>query len=597
MRRIATALVAAIPATALFAGTASAQTYTPTEFQEFLINAKELHGKRVQMHATFNSDQAVYSGSFGEDFFKANGIKESNHYRFSVVFRNESKQWLYPVMERKGKSHAIWKQVGQLTKGEKVTLFGRLKLMGDGSKNTYVPGRETSGGGWAEVPSVIKVEKIMRGWVKTHNEYIQDLGGDAKLVDETILMLRREGPGVLPLLVKVSQSSQFSDTIRANAARAIGEFKSASQLGKLKITIKKAGDSEKIKNAAIRAMALIKTPEALKHLGELAGRKDRDDWVPYGAAELLAGGYAKVPELEKAMGDAWKDLSPDLADALLEAAEDAFDKKEWNTAEGYATQAISVDATSGAAYHLRGKSRMAQAAKRPEAKRLAGEDYSKALELGEESPELYLHRGKQLLEAGDKQQAAEMAELVLEEDPKNVEALKLRARAEGKSEAMIDSRLAKMNGVAVRVPSTWKNLDAYVSFKHKLFMYLMGQDHPTQANPRPPATTLRVFVYDDPKVIPEGSRLSTPAETIDARVEANKFKIVERGKLKRADGLECAWAVTEGGEGAQKVHMYWAVVRIKGKVLEALYASDPATLKAQLPTIKESAATLQWTGE
>jgi tetratricopeptide (TPR) repeat protein len=464
MRRIVTALIAAAAGTAaaLSAGQAAAQTYTPTEYQEYVVNAKKLHGKRVQMHAVFNSDEPVYSdGTFGEEYFKNNGIKAKNHYRFSVVFRNQSKEWLYPVMEKKGKSHAIWKQILQRKKGEKITLFGRLKLMGDTGGKAFVPGRTGVGGGYAEVPSVLKVERVMLGWVKTREEYIQDLGGDAEQVAETIVMLTREGPGVLPLLVKVSQSSGFSDTVRANAARAVGAFKSANQLGKLELTIKKAGDSEKIKNAALRAMATIKPAAALAHLGELAGRTERDEWVPYGAAELLAGGFAETDALAKAVGDGWKTLAPEVADALLETAEDRFDAKKWEEAERYAGRAIAVDAKSGPAFHLRGKARLAQAAKKPEAKRLAGEDFTQALKLGEESPDLWLHRGRQLLAAGDKQQAAEMAELVLEEEPKNVAALKLRAEAEGKSAEMIDcpppGRTSTTSSASRSTPcSTWR---------------------------------------------------------------------------------------------------------------------------------------------
>jgi len=500
-------------------------------------------------------------------------------------------------MERKGRSHSIWKQIQQLTKGQKVTLFGRLKMLGDTGAHSYVPGRNKAGGGYSDVPSVLQVEKVMLGWVKTHAEYVQDLGGDAELVDETIVMLTREGPRVLPLLAKVSQSDQFSETVRANAARAIGAFKSTSQLGKLKITIKKAGDAEKIKNAALKAMAVIKPAEALKHLAELAGRTEVDDWVPYGAAELLAAGFTNVPELQAELGDGWDEVREDLADALLAQAEDAFDKKAYPAAETYATQAIAVDGESGPAYHLRGRAFVAQKAKRPEAARMAEKDFAKALELGEESPDLYLHRAKQLLAAGDKQQAAEFAELVLEEDPKNIEALKIRARAEGKSEAMINSRLAKMNGVTVRVPSTWKNLDGHVNFKSRLYLYLLGQDKPTQATPRPPQTTLRVYVHDDPTVIPEGSRLQTPAEVIAARLEANKFTATSEGTLKRADGLVSAWAVTVTGEGARKVEMFWVAVRMGGKTLEGLYAADPATMAKQVKTIRESAATLAWVGE
>lgn len=599
MRRILslTTPVAALAAAVLFAGPADAQQYKPIEFQEFLVNAKELHGNKVQMHAVFNSDVPVFSNSqFGEAYFKGNGIKDTNHYIFSVVFRAQTKEWLYPVMERKGASHSIWKQIQQLKKGEKITLYGRIKNLGDTGLNSFVEGRNKGGGGFADVPSVLRVEKVTQGWVKTMTEYLQDLGGDAELVDETILMLTREGPGALSVLVKVSQSTQYSDTVRANAAKAIGAFKSTGQLGKLEVTIAKAGDSEKIKTAALRAMADIKLEEALKHLRELAGKKDRDEWVAVGAAELLASGHTQVPALQEALGDAWEGLSGDLAGALIAQAETALEKKNWATVETYAGQAIAVDPKSGVAYRLRGEARLAQTAKRPEVVRLADEDFVKALELGEETPVILLHHAKRLLKAGDKQQAAEFAERVLEEDPKNIDALRVRAEAQGKSVDMLDSRLATMNGVAVRVPSKWTDLDAYTSFKHGLLLYVAGGEKPTQDNPRPPSTTLRVYVSDVPSV-PEGSRLNTLQELVEGQAKANQQEIEASGKLKRADDVDAYWAVTKGGEGANVAKIVWVVFRMKGKLLRCIYSSDPATIDKQLATIKESAASCEWQGE
>lgn len=583
---------------------AAAQQYKQIEFQEFLANEKKWHGKLIAMHAQFISDEQRYSnGSFDAKYFEGNGVNDKKYYRFSVEWRAQTREWLYPVIERKGSGASMWDAVKGLKKGDKLTLYGKVKRLGDtggrgAPQNPYSQGGGGSGY-YSEVPSIIEIAQVKLGWVKTLTEYVQDLG-DEGLVEETIVMLTREGPGVMPTLLKVADSTQFSETQRANACAAIAAFGIKSFAGRMASLVKDT-DVERIRSAAIVAMGKLDPEEAVKTVIKLFEQREPDPWAPYALAELVSAKLVEAPALEGAFGDTWDQRRPTVVAACLDIAETAHGRKQYARAEQFCTMAIGLDPAHGAAYHWRGKARQAQLEQRPELAQLIAQDFQKAVELGEEDPDLFLAHARALLKTGDKAKAARYAELVLAERKDDPEARKIKAAAEGKSVDMIDSRVVRMNGATLRMPAKTEDLTDYVDRKRGEVM--RARWFPEGKQQGKPVIEVLMLQQDDPSAKAGPHDLGAPAG-IDPESAAKQIAqnnggtILEAGRDTLDGGRTLGWCVSEKKVSDGTLKYLWGVVPSNGKYLTLVYiVGDPKVFDAHRVTVEESIRSATWEGE
>ena len=586
------------------AGVARAQQHKQIEFQEFLANEKKWHGKHISMHGQFISDEQRYSnGGFDAKYFEGNGVTDKKYYRFGVEWRAQTREWVYPVIERKASGAQLWDAVKGLKKGDKLTLYGKVKRLGDTGGRGAPQNPYSQGGGgsayFSEVPSILEIVQVKLGWVKTVPEYVQDLG-DESLVEETTLMLTREGPGVLPVLLKVADSAQFSEQQRAAACSAIAAFGVKSFAGRLEGVIKST-DVERIRSAAIVAMGKLDPEEAVKTAIKLFDQREPDPWAPYAIAELVSAKLVEPTALAPAFGDAWDKRRPGVVAACLDIAETAQGRKQFARAESFCSLAIALDPASGGAYHLRGKARQAQAEQRPELARLVAEDFQKAVELGEEDPDLFLAHARALLKAGEKAKAARYAELVLAQRKDDPEARKIKAAAEGKSVDMIDSRVVRMNGATLRMPAKTEDLEAYVEKKHgQVLRALWYPNGKKQGAGRVEVLMLQQAdssAKAGPHDLGGGGGIDLDG-SVKQVAQNNGGTVLEAGRDTLEGSRALAWCVSEKKVSDGTLKYLWGALQSNGKILTVVYiVTDPKTFDEHRVTMEESLRSAAWVGE
>lgn len=601
--RLVAASLLAVVGVAAAAGTAVAQAYKQIEFQEFLVNEKEYHGKQIAMHGRWVSDQfSSNDPQWGADFFKGNGITDKGWAQFTVQFRSETKQWLFPAIERGGRADAYFAELKKLKKGDKITVYGKVKRMGDTGAHSYVEGRQKGSGGWESVPSLLIVHSFKLGWVKTMEEYIADLGNDDE-AEDTIVMLVREGPGVVATLCAVAQKAANSETTRANACRALAEFGKPDVNSKLEVLVKKEGP-DRVRAAALAAMAKLRVEDARAVAVEMLGAKVRDPWAADAAAELLASGYVSSGQLREACAATWDGVAGDVAKACLARGEKAYEKKTLAAAERFLTIALEVDAKSGPAYHLRGKVRLAIAETKPEQAKLAVEDFSKAVELGVSDPDLFLMHGAALLKAGDQAGAAAYADKVLVTRPGDQKALELKARAEGRSLAMINAKSMKSKGLVVRVPAPWRDIPENVDSTRGILLdmgCIAGEAKPGKP---PPQIRFTVYVQEGPEVPDQpsgggfdfgGGATPDPEGDLVRSLEHNKQTLVEKGKVEF--GLPKtlgAYAIGDRLLDGTKMRTYWGICLTQRKHILCVIMADEKTFEQEKATFAEVFKSVRW---
>ncbi len=572
------------------AGEACAQ-HKAIEFQEFLINEKEYHGKRISIHAQFISDVGSSSDpQYNETWFKNNGITDEKHYRFTVNFRSQTKEWLFPILRKEPANEPLWGEIQQLKKGQKVTVYGRVKRMGNAAQLNYAPGREKSRGGYESVPSTLEVEKVKLGWVKTLPEYIQDLGDEA-LVEETIVMLRREGPSVAPVLLATLQKEGNAEAVRANAARALSEFPNPDLNAKLEVVIKKES-SEKIRNACILTMAKFRLEDATKLCVRMLTEKGGDpDWAAGACCEMAVAGVVSVPKLREAFADAWDGAKKTIAESFVDKGKSFREKKEPAKAERYLGYAIDVDPGSGDAFYQRGLARADLAEQKPEMGPLATKDFTRAVELGVSEPDLFLRHAEVLLKGGDKAGASAYAEKVLAVRPSSIEAKRIKAQAEGKSLSMLDAKTVKSRGLEMRVPANWKEQPEYVKGECYLQMFCLVKAA-TKPGERGQQIGLTVYIHPGP---PPGSLGFDPMDFAKRNIEDNKFALVrtERVNMENAEGAYGVGEKEDAARGPTKSLI--GVILGQGRWIIVFMNTDPKTFATEEMTFVEAFSSIKFT--
>ncbi|MCI0340515.1 MAG: hypothetical protein L0216_05105 [Planctomycetales bacterium] len=574
------------------AGEARAQQYRQTEFQEFLINEKEYHGKRISMHAQFISDVGSSSDpQYNETWFKNNGINDEKFYRFTLNFRSQTKEWLFPVLRKEPANEPIWADIQKLKKGEKITVYGRVKRMGDAregdSNQTGGVQKERRRGGYVSVPSTLEVEKVKRGWVKTLPEYIQDLG-DETLVEETIVMLKREGASVASLLLATLQREGNAEAVRAHSARALAEFPNPDMNPKLEAVIKK-DSSEKIRNACIITMAKFRLEDAVKLCVRMLTEKGGDpDWAAGACAEMAVAGVVTVPQVREAFADAWDKAKETIAESFVDKGKSLREKKEPAKAERYLGYAIDVDPNSGEAFYQRGLARADLVEQKPEMGPLATKDFTRAVELGVSEPDLFLRHAEVLLKNGDKSGASAFAEKVLAVRPSSIEAKRVKAQAEGKSLSMLDAKTVTSKGLSLRLPAAFKVYPEYTKEEHPLYASWLIK---SPSKPGEKAIVIGVDVYRFKGGPEPGSLGVDPKEHVKKDIAEHKMALVtvDRIKLEGEEGADAAYGIGEENDpkqGAKKTFLSIIYTR-GGHTIAVLFHSDPKTFDAELPTFLE----------
>jgi len=353
-------------------------------------------------------------------------------------------------------------------------------------------------------------------------------------------------------------------------------------------------EPERIRTAAIVGAGRLDPEAAVAALGRRLEQSEPDEWAPYGLAELVAAKVIDAAGLAAAFGDRWDRRRPDVVDACLDIAETAKARKFFERAVEFCSTAIAVDGGCGAAYHLRGKARQALVAADPKLAGAVADDFRRAVELGEEDPDLFLFHAQELLRAGDKKKAARFAQLVLTERPDDPDARKILAAAEGRSVAMIDSRLVRQYGATLRVPAQWEDRDSYVNLKNGEVLQVIGFPEGKEAGK--PQVLAQMFAQDLPAdtdaagIDYEGSAVSV--------AERNGHTVVERGSTALDDGArKLGWCITTRQDRGETVKYLWGLLPSNGKLLTVLYVADVPTFDAHRTTLEESVRTAAWEGE
>ena len=130
--RTAAAVVGTCALVAVLSTRASAQRYQPLEYPDFGVAEREWNGKRVRIHAYYINRLAPYGGSWDRAFWENAGITSKKGWMFTVLFHKQEEAGLFPIVEKKGRGPVTWKFLTKQEQRARVTLYGKIKMMGDG---------------------------------------------------------------------------------------------------------------------------------------------------------------------------------------------------------------------------------------------------------------------------------------------------------------------------------------------------------------------------------------------------------------------------------------------------------------------------------
>jgi tetratricopeptide (TPR) repeat protein len=580
-------------AVAALAAPASAQSGTDLRYPDFDRDQKAWNGKTVRMHARLLDHRfVVQTEHWDGEFFSNAGITDKNYRRFTVWFDGQEREGLFPVVSVRG-GERLWAEVKEIPKESKVTLWGRIKRMGDGAS--------IATGGAAVVPSIFHVTRIARGWVKDLPQYLEDLERPP-LVEETVEMLAREGKAALGKLHAAAESKRLADRVRCAVLDAIGRIGDPGASGRLAEHLK-TEIAPRVRTAVLVTLCKLDRATALAQLGRLLADPKSEEWAASTAVDLLAAEVAAQDELVAAFGAKWQPRVPALADAAVADAEAAMADGRPADAERRYTVALALVADRPATWLARGRVRQALAkvpgldatpegAERQRALRAGAQaDFDRALDLGAEDADLMLARARALLDAGKPAEALPWLRKVLALRPEDAAVKQLIAASSDTHPWMVDARTSSMNGVTLRVPQAWKDAPEDCSTAQGRLLSVWGYaPKSTQKEPRSWVQII-VDVETSPGRRPDATGVPTlpdPAATAGNRRARDGHRILDTVSLPGTADERRGYAISEGRlEGAACRYLTGLVVTDQ-RVFEVWYRCTVEDWDAMLPIFKAS---------
>ena len=556
-----------------------------TEFAEFLHNQIEWHGRTVQMHAIFDGPTVRFTNPYhSPTFFKASGYSVDSHFMCAVTFKEQTKHWLYPAIPRKGSGPARWRQFAGLESGDRITLYGELRLTGDAGKHLAVAGRREFGGGLYDRPSMLDVERVERGWVKTLPEYIADLDKPDAETRETAVMLKQAGAAGRKALAAAVADGALTERQRIRAAQLLARFEAKSARPKLVSVVRDASTAPAVRGAALAALQALRPMDAIKELGKLAGARPPDPWATDGIIALLATGEVSAKKLRSAMRSRWKKVSVGLSDRVRERAEAAWREQRAKDAAGLATAALALDAKQTAMRLLRARATLrsgaltdtpllvAQVEEDLAAAQGAGEfcgdewvslarsllkqgeteraesTVARVLKSKPDHPaaagyrlDLLVHRGTEAWSNGDKSTTEQLAKEALALDPQSAAAKRLLFLAQDRPMEMLTAKRIGADGLTVAAPTDFK---PYLKGMRPDYgqVYYAAQTLARFPGRMPPVDQLDLALY----VRFHGDAKHTPESLTKWAIHALDRQVAEAelGAMKLDNGVDAHWAIT-----------------------------------------------------
>lgn len=583
LMRTARGLALGLAASAGLATAAHAQSFENLTWAEFDRAPAKWSGKRVRLHATFVSKAAeVKTEAWDGRYFANNGITFEKHHRFTVMFAEQTREGLFPVIVRNAAGERLWETVKDTAAETRVTLWGRLRRLGDAGYrgNVYVP-------------TVLEVARVETGWVKDLDEYLVDLE-DSKQREETVALMVRGGEASLPKLQAAAESKRLGDTVRCGVLEAIGRIGKAAHAQRLAAQLR-TEVAPRVRAAVLWTMCRLDHDLAIGELRKLIDAPASEAWAADASVELLLEDIATVAELTDVFGRKWDAHRPRLLAAATAAGDEARKEQRWPRADACYTAALALDPASGPLFLARGRVREARATADPALAEGAAADLTRALELGVEDPDLWFAHAKACAAAGRTDEARTWVERVLAKRPDDRDARVLRAEVTGGSLLMIDTRVARMNGVSIRVPPTWEDAPADCNPARGTLLSVFGLGPKSVKDDT--RTWVGILVIGKPPGVPMPAGVPTtlpadPEGTVRSWLTQRGHTVLETGRTTVAKSQGTAWAVTTHEMGGLMVKRLIGFVFTGTALYECNYRSDAAQFDELRPAFLESLQSL-----
>ena len=160
---------------------------------------------------------------------------------------------------------------------------------------------------------------------------------------------------------------------------------------------------------------------------------------------------------------------------------------------------------------------------------------------------------------------------------------------------MLESRMCRMFGAAIRVPAKWEDLKSYVNLRGGEVLRARGFPEGRTGNAR--TLLLQMFTQDAPQSGGFGQVTMDFSVAVKDLVKRQGQELLETGPAKDLPkGKEGAWAVSTRTVQGTKLKCHWTILQHNGKLLTMLFTAAPEILDANRETIEEMYKSAAWEG-